>query len=111
MPGLFTRLALMETIVLSVSWPLMTAARAAGNRENMNCRSESYNLILPVSWGILLLGGAAWTTLAVAIFANIAMFFVRLIVVAQMTGLSMRHFSVKRSNRFSIRLHHPSFCC
>ena len=94
--GLFTRLALMETIVLSVSWPLMTAARAAGNMRKYELPLGIIQiLILPVSWGILLLGGAAWTTLAVAIFANIAMFFVRLIVVAQMTGLSMQAFFSK----------------
>ena len=94
--GLFTRLALMETIVLSVSWPLMTAARAAGNMRKYELPLGIIQiLILPVSWGILLLGGAAWTTLAVAIFANIAMFFVRLIVVAQMTALPMQTFFSK----------------
>ena len=48
--------------------------------------------IFPVSWIVLKSGAPAYSIFLVAIAVNILMFFVRLILVRQMTGLPMRRF-------------------
>ncbi len=90
---LFARLSLVESLILSVSMPLITAARAPG-------KMKAYELILgtlqilifPASWIVLKFGGAAYTVFLVAIIANIIMFFVRLGIVHYLIQLPLRKF-------------------
>ncbi len=90
---LFTRLILIESVILAISLPLATAARAPGKMRCYELTLGSIQiLIFPISWLWLKFGGGAHTTLVVAITANIIMFFVRLFIVRKLTGLSIRCF-------------------
>ena len=94
--ALFTRLILVESIILSISLPIATAARAPGKMLSYELPLGIIQiLIFPVSWLILWLGGEAYTTLVAAIFANIVMFFVRLHIVRNLTGLPLKPFMVQ----------------
>lgn len=94
-PGvvLFTRLALLESLINSVSLPLTTAARAPGKMKMYELTLGIIQiLIFPASWLILLYGGEAYTVFVVAIIANLLMFIVRLILVHQLILLPIRKF-------------------
>lgn len=90
---LFTRLALVEVLINSISMPIATAARAPG-------RMKVYELTLGIiqigifvaSWIALKFGGAPYSVFVVAIVANIVMFMVRLLIVRSLIGLSLRPF-------------------
>jgi len=92
---LFTRLALIESLIMSISLPIATAARAPG-------RMRGYELTLGIiqigifiaSWIILKMGGNAASVFIVAIVANLIMLVVRLIIVRGLIGLSLRPFSI-----------------
>jgi O-antigen/teichoic acid export membrane protein len=96
-PGalLFTRLALIEVLINTISMPLQTAARAPG-------RMKSYELILGtiqigiflISWYLLTLGSPAYIVFVVAIVANLVMFLVRLIIVHSLVGLPIQAFLI-----------------
>ena len=96
-PGalLFTRLALIEVLINTISMPLQTAARAPG-------RMKSYELILGtiqigiflISWYLLTLGNPAYIVFVVAIVANLVMFLVRLIIVHSLVGLPIQAFLI-----------------
>lgn len=89
----FTRLALIEVLINSISMPIITAARAPG-------RMKVYELVLGIiqiaiflfSWLFLSLGNPAYIVFIVAIVANIVMFLVRLILVRYLIGLSLNLF-------------------
>lgn len=90
---LFTRLALIEVLINSISLPINTAARAPG-------KMKSYEFILGciqiaifvASWIILIIGGAAYSVFVVAIIGNLVMFVIRLILVRMLIGLPLRPF-------------------
>ncbi|HAS8338587.1 TPA: polysaccharide biosynthesis protein [Vibrio vulnificus] len=90
---LFTRLALVEALIFSISLPLTTAARAPG-------KMKSYELTLGIlqvfifilSYLALNYGFGAYMVFVVAIAVNIAMFFVRLIIVSKLVELSINDF-------------------
>ena len=95
-PGvvLFTRLALIESLINSVSLPLMTAARAPGKMKMYELTLGIIQiLIFPASWLILLYGGEAYTVFVVAIIANLVMFAVRLLIVHWLIQLPLKQFS------------------
>lgn len=90
---LFTRLALIEVLITSISLPVATAARAKG-------RMKSYELILGtvqigiflISWLVLSKGASASAVFIVAIIANLLMFLIRLIIVRSLIGLPLKSF-------------------
>ncbi|MFR9584000.1 MAG: polysaccharide biosynthesis protein [Rikenellaceae bacterium] len=90
---LFTRLSLIEVLIQSISYSIMTAARAPGKMRN-------YELILGLMqfaffgavWYIVSLGYPDYSVYVAIIILNIAMFFVRLIIVRGLTGLPLRGF-------------------
>ena len=90
---LFTQLTIVESLIMAVSLPITTAARAPG-------RMKTYELSLGiiqisiffVSWVVLLLGGEAYTVFVVAIIANIVMFFVRIYIVSNLIELPKKEF-------------------
>lgn len=96
-PGtvLFTRLALVEVLINSLSLPIMTAARAPGRMKIYELTLGLIQVALFVSaWIVLKMGGAAYTVLVVAILANMVMFIVRLLIVNKLTGLPVKPFMV-----------------
>lgn len=87
---LFTRLALIEALITSVSLPLATAARAPGKMRNYELILGLMQLLLfGVAWLVLSLGAPAYYVYIVAIIINILMFVVRLIIVNKLIGLSI----------------------
>lgn len=89
----FTRLALLEALVLSVSLPLATAARAPGKMRLYELTLGIMQImIFPISWLVLKLGGAAYSVFVVAIAVNLLMFIVRLVIVRALVGISVGDF-------------------
>ncbi|HAS3655951.1 TPA: polysaccharide biosynthesis protein [Vibrio cholerae] len=84
----FTQLAIVESLILAISMPLTTAARAPG-------KMALYEIILGtiqiaiffVSWWFLKFGYSAEWVFYIAIAANIIMFKVRLLLVSYLTDL------------------------
>lgn len=94
--ALFTRLALVEALVFSVSAPLTTAARAPGKMGFYELTLGSIQLaIFVASWIALDLGGPSYSVFVVAIAANCAMFFIRLAIVRKLIGISAIEFMGK----------------
>lgn len=90
---LFTQLSIVESVILSVSLPLTTAARAPGRMKTYELSLGLIQMaIFVVAWIVLRLGGAAYSVFIVAIVANIVMFFVRLYIVRNLIGLSVRRY-------------------
>ncbi len=90
MAVLFTRLALIEVIINTLSLPMATAARAPGRMKVYELSLGSIQIaIFFVSWLFLSLGYPAYTVFVIAIFANLLMFIVRLFIVNSLIGLSV----------------------
>lgn len=85
---LFTRLALIEALIFSVSLPVATAARAPGKMKFYELILGSIQIaIFLAAWLALKLGYAAFSVYVIAVVANIIMFYVRLVLVKRLTGL------------------------
>lgn len=90
---LFTRLALVEVLINSISLPLMTAARAPGKMKTYEFTLGCIQIgIFVTSWFVLKMGAAAYSVFVVAIVANLVMFIVRLLLVRMLIGLSLSQF-------------------
>jgi len=90
---LFTQLSIIESVILSVSLPLTTAARAPGRMKTYELSLGLIQIsIFAFSWLILKMGGAAYSVFVVAIAANILMFFVRLYIVKNLIHLSIQQY-------------------
>jgi O-antigen/teichoic acid export membrane protein len=88
---LFTRLALVEVLINSISLPITTAARAPGKMKAYELTLGFIQILIFVaSLVVLKMGGAAYTVFIVAIVANLIMFIVRLLIVRALIGLSLR---------------------
>lgn len=93
---LFTRLALIEVLINSISLPITTAARAPGKMKVYELSLGSIQIALFIaSWIALKMGGAAYMVFVIAIIANLIMFVVRLLIVSKLIGLSVKPFIVK----------------
>lgn len=91
--ALFTRLALVEVLINSISLPLGTAARAPGKMKNYELILGSIQIgIFVVSWVILKMGATAHSVFVVAIIANLAMFVVRLLIVKALLEFPLKPF-------------------
>jgi len=87
---IFTRLALIENAIMAISFPLMTAVRATGQVRSYELSLGSLQvLVLVLSYAAIKLGFSAVAVYVVAIFVNLIMFAVRLIIVRQLTQLSI----------------------
>ncbi|MBO9595202.1 MAG: hypothetical protein J7599_20020 [Niabella sp.] len=90
---LFTRLGLIEVLIMSVSLPIATAARAPG-------KMKTYELVLGgiqfliffLDWLALHWGYPAYSIYLVAALVNVLMFLVRLYLVQTLTGLNFGAF-------------------
>lgn len=93
---LFTRLALVEVLINSVSLPIGTAARAPGNMRKYELILGSIQIsIFVLSWVVLRMGNQAYSVFIVAIIANIIMFVVRLLIVRKLIGFPLKPFYTK----------------
>lgn len=90
---LFTRLALVEVLINSISLPITTAARAPGKMKTYELTLGSIQiLIFVVVFLVLKAGAPSFTVYIVAIIANIIMFFVRLFITKGLINLSIFSF-------------------
>jgi O-antigen/teichoic acid export membrane protein len=93
---LFTRLALIEALLLSVSLPIATAARAPGDMKQYELSLGGIQfLIMLFSYLFLKFGFASQSVYWIAIVANVVMFWVRLSIVSKLVGLDVREFTHK----------------
>ena len=85
---LFTQLAIVESLIMALSMPLATAARAPGKMALYETILGSIQIaIFFVSWWVLSLGYEAEAVFYVAILANVVMFKIRLLLVNYLTAL------------------------
>lgn len=93
---LFTRLALLEVLINSVSLPITTAARAPGKMKVYELTLGIIQIaIFIVSWIVLKLGAEAYSIFVIAIAANCLMFLVRLLIVRTLIGIPVRPFFIQ----------------
>ncbi|MBJ6958361.1 hypothetical protein JG654_18765, partial [Vibrio cholerae] len=84
----FTQLAIVESLILAISMPLTTAARAPGKMALYEIMLGAIQIaIFFVSWWFLKFGYSAEWVFYIAIAANIIMFKVRLLLVSYLTDL------------------------
>ena len=94
--ALFTKLALVEVLINSISLPLISAARAPGKMKAYELTLGHINLaILPLSWLALRVGFEAYAVFVIAILANILMFAARLYITRRLIRLSVSLFLKK----------------
>lgn len=87
---LFTRLGLIENAIMAVSVPLMTLVRATGRVQFYELSLGFLQLtILLGSWIMITSGHPPYSVYVVAIVINIVMFFVRLQIAKNLTGLPL----------------------
>jgi O-antigen/teichoic acid export membrane protein len=90
---LFTRLILVNTLLNSISLPLMTAARATGKIGLYQFTLGMLNVVcFLITWLVFSLGMMAYSAMIVSIGTTIAMFVVRLVVVKRLVGFSVKQF-------------------
>jgi O-antigen/teichoic acid export membrane protein len=90
---LFTRLALIDALIDSVSFPLMAAAQATGKIKLYQSVVGGILLLnLPVSWLILLLGASAPAVMVTAIFLTLSAFIARFLILKHLVNYPLRHF-------------------
>jgi O-antigen/teichoic acid export membrane protein len=92
----FTQLALVESLILSLSLPLATAARAPGKMKLYELSLGSIQVgIFFASWLALKAGSPASSVFVVAIIANLLMFKVRLLIVNKLIDLPLASYYKK----------------
>jgi O-antigen/teichoic acid export membrane protein len=90
---LFSQLALVEALILSISLPLTAAARAPGKMKAYELTLGTIQIgIFLTAWAVIAAGAAAYSVFIVAILANILMFGIRLFLVNRLTGFPMANF-------------------
>ena len=90
---LFSRLALIEALIFSVSMPLTAAARAPGKMKAYELTLGTIQIgIFFCAWAGITIGAPAYSVFIVAILANLLMFCVRLYLVYRLTGFPMGNF-------------------
>jgi O-antigen/teichoic acid export membrane protein len=95
---LFTQLTIIESLILAISLPIATAARAPGKMKIYELTLGIIQLsIFFLSWVFLKMGYPAYSVFVIAIFINVVMFFVRLFIVSKMIELPITQFMYKVS--------------
>jgi O-antigen/teichoic acid export membrane protein len=89
----FTRLAVIDVLVNSISLPLMTAARAPGKMKLYESVLGSIQICCFVlTWIALILGAPAESSMLVSIGISGVMFFARLLIVRKLISYPLRYF-------------------
>ncbi|MEI8611100.1 hypothetical protein P4S70_20285 [Enterovibrio sp. Hal110] len=87
---LFTRLSIVESLIMAISLPLTTLARAPGKIALYESTLGSIQIgVFLVSWWLMFLGYSAEWVFYIAIIANLIMFKIRLLIVRYLTGLEI----------------------
>lgn len=90
---LFSQLALVEALILSISMPLTAAARAPGKMKAYELTLGTIQIgIFLTAWAVIAAGAPAYSIFIVAILANILMFGIRLFLVNRLTGFPVANF-------------------
>jgi len=93
---LFTRLVIIETVFVSLSYSIMTLSQATGKIKLYQGIVGGILLLnLPVSWIALKFGAPAYSVMLIAICVEIIAFFSRIIIVKHLTYFSIRLFFLK----------------
>ena len=91
----FSQLALIESLILSVSMPLTAAARAPGRMKGYELTLGTIQIgIFLTAWGVIARGAPAYSVFIVAILANILMFGIRLYLIKRLIGFPVNAFLV-----------------
>ena len=87
---IFTKLAVVEALLVSISLPIATAARAPGKMKTYELTLGCMQfLILAISYVFLKMDYPAESVFIISILVNLAMFVVRLILVRKLVGLNL----------------------
>jgi O-antigen/teichoic acid export membrane protein len=90
---LFTRLALIDALIDSISYPIMTVAQATGKIKLYQSVVGGILLLnLPVSWVLLLRGAPAYSVMITAICLTFIAFIARLLILKRLIDYSMVYF-------------------
>lgn len=90
---IFLRIILITAMIDSAAGPLMNAASATGRVKVYQSVIGGILLtIVPISYVVLRLGGAPWSVFVVHFFICCVAYFVRLLIIKKMIGLSIRNF-------------------
>ena len=90
---LFTRLALIDAVIDSLNYPLMTLAQANGKIRLYQGVVGSVILCnFPISWIVLKFGAPAYSVFIVAIVIAIIAMFVRLIIIKKLMPFSLMRY-------------------
>jgi O-antigen/teichoic acid export membrane protein len=87
---LFTRLALFDVLINSISFPLMTAAQATGRIKLYQSVVGGVLLLnVPVAWITLFMGAPAYSVMIVSIFITSVAYIVRLFILKRLIDYSI----------------------
>jgi O-antigen/teichoic acid export membrane protein len=90
----FTRLIVLFSIVMSLENPLSAMVQATGNLKRYELLIGSFTLLsLPISFILFKLGFAAESSIYVLIVTNIFVLFLRLWVIRDLVGMSIKRYS------------------
>lgn len=93
---LFTRLALIETLINSSALPIMTAARAHGRMKWYELPLGTLQIcIFVVDWILFKIGYGAWIVFIIAACGNAIMYIFRLIFIRNLIQFPILHFVYK----------------
>lgn len=92
----FSQLALVEALIMAISLPLATAARAPGKMRLYELTLGSIQMtILLASWILLSLGYPAESVFFAAIAANVLMFFTRILLIKMLVNFSISNYIIQ----------------
>lgn len=87
---IFTRLALIEALILSISYPIMSLSHASGKiKLYQGVVGGTLLLNLPLSWLVLSFGYPAYSVMLVTVLLEIIAFVLRLIIIKRIAGMSI----------------------
>jgi O-antigen/teichoic acid export membrane protein len=89
----FTRLVLMDALVDSMSYSIITAAQATGKNKLYQSVVGSILLLnLPVAWITLSFGAPAWSVMIVSLSLAVIALVARLLIIRRLINFSIRQF-------------------
>jgi len=89
--ALFTRLVLLGVLIVSVSYPLAAVAQATGKIKLYQSVVGGAQLLnLPISWGVLAMGGPPYAVMIVSIIIEVIVFIARLFILKRLIAFPIR---------------------
>ena len=94
--SLFTQLALIDVLVDSISFPIMTLAQATGKIKLYQSVVGGVILLnLPISYIVLYMGYPAVSVMVIAVFITVFAFIIRLLIIKKLVRFSLRLFLLR----------------